>query len=80
MSISSNSLIDRLRWVARWPPSLQWLPLKADSVGAFRVLVSGFPTNLVEGSAPIWFRIRNTETGEETTYKSVFMGPHAAGQ
>ena len=62
------------------PATILGLPVKADSVGAFRVLVSGFPTNLVEGSAPIWFRIRNTETGEETTYKSVFMGPHAAGQ
>ena len=62
------------------PATILGLPVKADSVGAFRVLVSGIPTNLVEGSAPIWFRIRNTETGEETTYKSVFMGPHAAGQ
>jgi polyferredoxin len=51
------------------------LPVKADSVGTYRVLVSGKPDALADGSQPIDFVLRNTETGEQTTYHSVFMGP-----
>jgi cytochrome c oxidase accessory protein FixG len=51
------------------------LPVKADSVGTYRVLVSGKPDALADGSQPIDFLLRNTETGEQTTYHSVFMGP-----
>ena len=51
------------------------LPVRADSVGTFRVLVSGQPTQLTDGSAPITFLLRDTLTGEQTVYHSVFMGP-----
>ena len=52
------------------------LPVKADSVGTYRVMVAGDPTTLVDGSQPIDFLLRNTLTGETTTYHSVFMGPN----
>ena len=51
------------------------LPVKADSVGTFRVTVTGEPSRLVDGSQDIDFILRNTETGEQTVYHSVFMGP-----
>ena len=51
------------------------LPVKADSVGTWRVLVSGRPDALVDGSQKIKFMLRNAQTGEETVYHSVFMGP-----
>jgi cytochrome c oxidase accessory protein FixG len=51
------------------------LPVKADSVGTFRVLLSGKPTGLVEGSQQVDFMLRNVRTGEQTVYHSVFMGP-----
>ena len=51
------------------------LPVKADSVGTYRVLVSGRPGALVDGSQQIDFMLRNTQTGEQTVYHSVFMGP-----
>jgi hypothetical protein len=47
----------------------------ADRVGTFRVLVTGLPAALVDGSQPIDFTLRNVLTGEQTTYHSVFMGP-----
>jgi cytochrome c oxidase accessory protein FixG len=53
------------------------LNVKADSVGTFRVLVSGQPTALKDGSQPIDFLLRNTATGESTVYHSLFMGPGA---
>jgi cytochrome c oxidase accessory protein FixG len=51
------------------------LPVKADSVGTFRVLLSGTPRTLVDGSQPVDFMLRNVRTGEQTVYHSVFMGP-----
>ena len=51
------------------------LPVKADSVGTYRVLVSGRPSALVDGSQQIDFMLRNAQTGEQTVYHSVFMGP-----
>ena len=51
------------------------LPVKADSVGTWRVLVSGRPDALVDGSQKIEFMLRNAQTGEQTVYHSVFMGP-----
>jgi hypothetical protein len=51
------------------------LPVKADSVGTWRVLVSGRPDALVDGSQKIDFMLRNAQTGEHTVYHSVFMGP-----
>jgi cytochrome c oxidase accessory protein FixG len=51
------------------------LPVKADSVGTYRVLVSGKPRALVDGSQKIDFVLRNAQTGEQTTYHSAFMGP-----
>ena len=60
------------------PASRLGLPVSADSVGTFRVLVTGNPERLVNGSQPLDFILRNPDTGEHTEYHSVFMGP--AGQ
>jgi hypothetical protein len=49
--------------------------VKADSVGTYRVLVRGRPGALVDGSQQIDFILRNAQTGEQTVYHSVFMGP-----
>jgi cytochrome c oxidase accessory protein FixG len=56
------------------------LPVKADSVGTFRVFVTGEATALVDGSQSLDFALRNTITGEHTLYHSVFMGPNASGR
>jgi cytochrome c oxidase accessory protein FixG len=53
------------------------LPVVADQVGTFRVLVTGIPHALSAGSQPVSFVLRATDTGEETRYSSVFMGPVA---
>ena len=57
------------------PAETLGLPVGADRVGTFRVLVTGLPAALVDGSQPIDFTLRNVLTGEQTTYHSVFMGP-----
>jgi cytochrome c oxidase accessory protein FixG len=57
------------------PAATLGLPVGADSVGTFRVLVTGEPTALVDGSQPIDFTLRDTVSGERTVYHSVFMGP-----
>jgi cytochrome c oxidase accessory protein FixG len=51
------------------------IPVKADSIGTFRVLLSGRPDRLVDGSQQVDFVLRNVRTGEQTVYHSVFMGP-----
>jgi cytochrome c oxidase accessory protein FixG len=51
------------------------LPVAADSIGAFRVLVSGRPAGLVDGSQALTFTLDNSRTGERAAYRSVFMGP-----
>jgi cytochrome c oxidase accessory protein FixG len=51
------------------------LAVLADSIGTFRVLIYGRPVALVDGSQKITLGLRNNDTGEETTYTSVFMGP-----
>jgi cytochrome c oxidase accessory protein FixG len=51
------------------------MPVPGDSIGTFRLLVFGRPVSLVDGSQPITFRLREKQTGEETTYTSIFMGP-----
>ncbi len=51
------------------------LPVKADSVGSFRVMVTGQPAALKDGAQPVGFVLSNTATGERTVYRSVFMGP-----
>ncbi len=62
------------------PTTTLGLPVGADSVGTFRVLVSGQPANMVEGSQPIDFTLRNTASGEQTVYHSVFLGPNEQGR
>jgi cytochrome c oxidase accessory protein FixG len=57
------------------PAETLGLPVPGDSVGTFRIMVTGQPAALVEGSQPIDFSLRNTATGELTVYHSVFMGP-----
>jgi hypothetical protein len=44
-------------------------------VGSFRVLVFGQPARLVDGSQQVDFEMRNTVTGEQTFYHSIFLGP-----
>ena len=51
------------------------LPVNADSVGTFRVMVTGQPAALKDGSQPVDFILSNTTTGEHTVYRSVFLGP-----
>ncbi len=58
------------------PGTTLGLPVGADSVGTFRVLVSGLPATLTDGSAPIAFHLHDRLTGEHTTYHSIFMGPN----
>lgn len=53
------------------------LPVPADSIGTFRVFVSGRPTHLHEGEKEVYFTLRNTTTGEATKVESVFLGPGA---
>jgi cytochrome c oxidase accessory protein FixG len=57
------------------PAATLGLPVAGDSVGTFRVMVAGQPTNLVDGTQPIDFSLRDGTTGETTVYHSVFMGP-----
>ena len=57
------------------PAETLGLPVPADSVGTFRIMVTGQPTALVDGSQPIDFTLRDIATGELTIYHSVFMGP-----
>ena len=51
------------------------LVVEADSVGTFRVFVTGQPAGATDGSQPVDFHLRNTATGEQTVYHSVFMSP-----
>jgi cytochrome c oxidase accessory protein FixG len=59
------------------PASLLGLPVNADSVGTFRVMVAGQPAALQDGEQAINFMLSNTLTGEHTVYRSLFMGPGA---
>jgi cytochrome c oxidase accessory protein FixG len=59
------------------PASQLGLPVKADSVGTFRVLVAGQPASLHDGEQAINFMLSNTQTAEHTVYRSLFMGPGA---
>ncbi len=59
------------------PATQLGLPVKADSVGTFRVMVAGQPAALQDGEQPIDFMLSNTLTGEHTVYRSLFMGPGA---
>jgi polyferredoxin len=47
----------------------------SDEVDTFRVLVTGRPAALVNGSQPVDFVLRDTVTGKQTVYHSIFMGP-----
>ena len=47
----------------------------SDSIGTFRVLVSAPPPAGGDSSAPLDVVLGRTDTGERTTYRSVFMGP-----
>lgn len=47
----------------------------SDQVDGFRLLVTARPASIPGGSIPVTFVLRNTATGEETTYQSIFMGP-----
>ena len=51
------------------------LPVEADEVGTFRVLVTAAQHSLQHGSEPVGLVLRNTATGERVGYQSVFMGP-----
>ena len=51
------------------------LPVEADSIGTYRVLVYGRPDHLKDGSQDLEFVLRSLRTGETSRYQSVFMGP-----
>jgi cytochrome c oxidase accessory protein FixG len=57
------------------PAPVLGLVVPGDSVGTFRITVTGQPAALVDGSQPIDFSLRDVTTGELTLYHSVFMGP-----
>ena len=57
------------------PASRLGLMVKGDSVGTFRVTVAGEPGEAGRWLAGCRFSLRNTETGEQTVYHSLFMGP-----
>jgi cytochrome c oxidase accessory protein FixG len=46
-----------------------------DQIDSFRLLVTARPDRLPDGTRDISFVLRNTGTGEETTYRSTFRGP-----
>jgi polyferredoxin len=47
----------------------------SDEVDTFRVLVTGRPTGLANGSQPVDFVLRDAGNGAQTVYHSTFMGP-----
>ncbi len=47
----------------------------SDGVETFRLLVTARPAALPDGSQPVDFILRDTTTGAQTVYHSVFMGP-----
>lgn len=61
------------------PQPVLGLPVPADSVGTFHVFVTAAPTGLVDGTRTLDFHMRDTTTGEQTTYRSAFMGPATPG-
>lgn len=48
----------------------------SDGVETLRLLVTGRPAGLPDGSQPIDFILQDTVTGARTVYHSTFMGPH----
>ncbi len=62
------------------PEPVLHLPSTADQVDSFRVLVTGRPASLVNGSQPIDFILRDAATGHQTVYHSTFMGPQGYGK
>ena len=57
------------------PAPSQVLAVSEDSIGTFRVLVFGRPEAKAGGSQKLEFVLRNTASGEQTIYSSVFLGP-----
>ena len=55
-------------------PALRLLAA-ADQVDANHVFVTARPATLPDGTQPVTFVLTNTRTSEETTYRSIFMGP-----
>ena len=53
------------------------LPVKADSIADFRVLVIAPPNAPPAARRPITFVLRDPATGDETTYAAAFFGPAA---
>ena len=51
------------------------LPVGTGSVGTYRLMVSGRPPKLGEGSLPIDFVLRDPATEQTVTYRASFMGP-----
>jgi cytochrome c oxidase accessory protein FixG len=51
------------------------LPVDADAIGSYRVLLFARPARLDDGSQPVDFHLKNLQTGETTTVHSVFIGP-----
>ncbi len=59
------------------PAPLLTLPVPADRIGTFRILVTARPSGLRDGTQNVAFIARAAASGEQATYKSVFIGPAA---
>lgn len=51
------------------------LPVKADSVGTFRVYVTADPAVLEDEATDMDFILTNVQTGEQVEYETLFAGP-----
>lgn len=51
------------------------LSVAGDSVGTFRILLTGRSPDRTDGSLPVDFAVRNLTTNERARYRTVFMSP-----
>jgi polyferredoxin len=89
--VVSNKTLDDIRYVLRLdgvpgatmrfaeqqdaPSDHLSVTVAPDSIGTFRVLVIARPRAAGDSSAPLDVILTRDDTGERTTYRSVFMGP-----
>ncbi len=57
------------------PDTTAVIPMPPDSVRSLRVLVQANPDHMANGRESFDFSLRNRETGAETVYHALFMGP-----
>jgi hypothetical protein len=59
------------------PAAQLTLPVGADRIGTFRVLVTAHPEGMADGTRAIGFVAREAGSGAQANYASVFIGPAA---